>query len=154
MTSRKLAIAAIVLWLVTLAVFGVFFVRGNTTAGSDKRTAIVLGTGERELILNEMRGLLTSTHAILEGLNNGDRAQIARAASQAGMASAADVNPALMSKLPLEFKALGMSVHHDMDDLAAAASGGKPAVDIQKMLTSTLAKCVSCHSAWQLQAAD
>lgn len=50
------------------------------------------------------------------------------------MASAADVNPALMAKLPLPFKSLGMSVHHDMDDLAKAATEGKPAAELQKQL--------------------
>ena len=67
------------------------------------------------------------------------------------MASAADVNPALMAKLPLPFKSLGMSVHHDMDDFAKAATEGKPAAELQKQLTNTLAKCVACHSAWQLK---
>ena len=33
-----------------------------------------------------------------------DRAQIEQAARSAGMAMAADVNPALMAKLPLPFK--------------------------------------------------
>ena len=154
MTTRYLSIAAILLWLVTIIVFGVFFVKGYTTAGSDNRTAIVLKSGERTLILSEMRGLLNSVYGVLSGLNKGDMAQVADAASKAGMAAAADVNPALMAKLPLEFKSLGMSVHRDMDDLAAAAGKGKSSPEIQTMLTNTLAKCVGCHSAWQVNAAD
>ena len=151
MKSNKVALLAILLWLATIMLFAWFFVRGNTVTGTDNRTAVVLGTGERNLILSEMRGLLAGTHDILEGINLNDPKQIAKAARAVGMASAADVNPALMAKLPLPFKQLGMSVHHDMDDLAQASENGKPASELQNMLTSTLSKCVACHNAWQLK---
>lgn len=154
MKSNKLAWAAIVLWLASLAVFAWFFVRGNTAAGTDDRTAVVLAPGERALILNEMRNLLGGVQGILEAINHNDMKQVARAARAVGTASAADVNPALMAKLPLPFKQLGMSVHHDMDDLAQAAENGKPPAELQTMLGNTLAKCVACHSAWQLKSGD
>lgn len=154
MNTNKLALGAILLWLVTVTVFAWFFVRGNTSAGTDKRTAIVLAPAERGLILTEMRAFLAGVHDILEGLNRNDVKQVARAARAVGTASAADVNPAIMAKLPLPFKQLGMSVHHDMDDLAQAAESGKPAAELQGMLTNTMTKCVSCHSAWQLKSAE
>ncbi|MDO8291322.1 MAG: hypothetical protein Q7T29_00440 [Gallionella sp.] len=154
MKSNRLAQIAMLLWIVTIAVFGWFFIRGNTTAGTDKRTAVVLQAGERELILSEMRGLLASTQGILEGANQGDLQRISKAASSAGMASAADVNPALMAKLPIEFKQLGLSVHRDMDEIAKAAEGGKPVPELLKMASDTLTKCVACHAAWQLKAAN
>ena len=66
------------------------------------------------------------------------------------MAAAADVNPLLMAKLPLAFKTLGMSVHRDMDEIANAAEGGKPASELLKMTSKTLAKCVACHASWQI----
>lgn len=152
MKSNKIAIFAILLWVISAAVFITFFVRGNTVSGTDNRTAIVLKAGERELVLSEMRGLLATTQGVLEGLNQNDMKRVAQAAQASGMAAAADVNPALMAKLPLPFKSLGMSVHHDMDDLAKAAAEGKPAAELQKQLANTLAKCVACHSAWQLKA--
>lgn len=154
MNARNFAIAATVLWLVTIAVLALFFVRGNTTTGTDNRTAVVLNSPERDLILSEMRGFLAGTQRILDGINRNDMKQIEEASRAIGMGSAADVNPGLMAKLPLTFKQLGMSVHHDMDDLAAAAKSEKPAAEIQGMLTNTLSKCVACHSAWQLKAAD
>jgi hypothetical protein len=152
MKSNKIASAAILLWVATVAVFAWFFIRGNTVAGTDNRTAVVLGAGERTLILSEMRGLLAGTYNILDGINRNDPKQIAKAARAVGMASAADVNPALMAKLPISFKQLGVSVHHDMDDLAQAAESGKPAAELQTMLTNTLSKCVACHASWQLKA--
>jgi hypothetical protein len=151
MKSNKIAITAILLWAVTVAVFAWFFVRGSTVAGSDNRTAVVLGASERDLVLQEMRGMLSATHGILEGINRGDMKQVAQSSRAAGMGAAADVNPALMAKLPLPFKQLGMSVHHEMDELAVAAESGKPAAELQQMLVSALSKCVACHAAWQIK---
>ncbi|MDD4978938.1 MAG: hypothetical protein PHI29_09930 [Gallionella sp.] len=154
MNTRTLSITAIALWLVTIVILATMFVRGNTTTGSDDRTAIVLNTPERDLVLTEMRGLLTSTQAILNGLNRNDMKLVADAARAVGMGSAADVNPSLMTKLPLSFKQMGMGVHHEMDALADAAQAGKSPAEIQGMLSNTLSTCVACHSAWQLKAAD
>jgi len=154
MKSSHLALIALFLWGATIVVFGWFFIRGNTIAGTDGRTAVVLQSGERDFVLSEMRGLLSATQEIMEGTNQGDWQRVFKAASAAGMAGTAEVNPALMTKLPLDFKTLGMSVHHDMDGIAKAAAGGTPAPEIQKMLSNTLTKCVACHSAWQLQAAN
>ncbi|NNM68957.1 MAG: hypothetical protein HKM00_03135 [Gallionella sp.] len=154
MKSNKTALIALLLWIVTIAVFAWFFIRGSTTAGTDGRTAVVLQASERDFVLSEMRGMLAATQGILEGANRGDMQLVIKSASAAGMGVAADVNPALMAKLPLDFKTLGMSVHHDMDDIAKAAASGTPASEILKMLSNTLTKCVACHSAWQLQAAN
>lgn len=151
MKSHKLALTAILLWLATIAVFAWFFVRGATTSGTDNRIAVMLAPAERSLVLAEMRNLLSGVHNILDALNRNDTKQAAIAARAAGMASAADVNPVLMAKLPLTFKQLGMSVHHAMDDLALAAESGKPAAELQTMLAGTLEKCIACHSAWQLK---
>lgn len=151
MKINKFALAAFLLWLATAIVFAWFFVRGTTAPGSDNRTAIVLAPAERGLVLSEMRNLLAAVQGIVSGLNQQDTKQVAEAARSAGMAAAADVNPALMAKLPLPFKQLGMSVHRDMDALAQAASEGKAAADLQKMLGDTLTKCVACHATWQLK---
>ncbi len=154
MKSNKLAQIALLLWIATIAVFAWFFIRGNTTSGTDGRTAVVLQANERDLILTEMRGMLASTQGILEGAIQGDLQRIAKAASAAGMDAAADVNPALMAKLPIEFKQLGLSVHRDMDEIAKAAEGGKPAPELLKMASNVLTKCVGCHAGWQLKATN
>lgn len=151
MKISKLTLVAFLLWIATIATFAWFFVRGSTAPGTDNRTAVVLAPAERDLILTEMRSLLSGVHDILDGLNKKDMQQVAKSARSIGAASAADVNPALMAKLPLEFKQLGMSVHHAMDDLAKAAEGGKSQTEVQLMLTETLSSCVACHSSWQLQ---
>ena len=151
MKTNKIATIALILWLITIAIFAWFFVRGNITPGTDNRTAVVLKTNEREFILAEMRGLLSATQGIMDAANQGDLQRIIKISKSVGMGSAVDVNPALMAKLPLEFKMLGMSVHHDMDQIAEAAVKGTQAPEIQRMLSDTLSKCVACHSAWQLK---
>ncbi|MCK9201930.1 MAG: hypothetical protein M0P59_09855 [Gallionella sp.] len=151
MKLSKLALFSLALWVATVATFAWFFVRGSTAAGTDGRTAVVLQVAERDLVLTEMRGLLTATHGILQGVSANDMKQVAAAARTGGMNAAADVNPALMAKLPLPFKELGMGVHHRMDDIAAAAENGKPAPEIMGMLTDTMSSCIACHASWQLQ---
>lgn len=152
MKSNKLALTALLLWVATIAVFAWFFVRGNTTAGSDGRTAIVLQPAERDFVMKEMRGLLAATQEIMEAGSQNDTQRIVKAARGAGMAGAADVNPALMVKLPVEFKKLAMGMHGDMDEIAKAGEAGKPAPELLKMTSSALEKCVACHQAWQIKA--
>ena len=86
--------------------------------------AIVLAPAERDLILGEMRMLLKAVHGVVTGLAGQDqeagRRQMEQAARSAGMGMAEDVNPALIAKLPLPFKQMGMSIHKDMDALAEA----------------------------------
>jgi hypothetical protein len=154
MKYNRIGLMALLLWIMTIAVFAWFFIRGNTRAGTDGRTAIVVQSSERDLILSEMRGLLSAVHGILEGANQGDLNRVVQSSRSAGMAAAADVNPLLMAKLPLAFKTLGMSVHRDMDEIANAAEGGKPAPELLKMTSNTVAKCVACHAAWQINAGN
>ena len=154
MKSNKIAFIALLLWVATIAAFAWFFVRGSTVPGTDGRTAVMLQPVERDFVLAEMRGLLLSVQGILEGAHQGDMQRIVRASRAAGMAAAEEVNPALMLKLPLGFKTLGMSVHRDMDEIAKAAESGAPVAEILKMASTTLGKCVACHSAWLIKAGN
>jgi hypothetical protein len=151
MKTNKLAQVALLLWAVTVAVLLWFFLRGNTDAGTDVRTAIMLHPAERALVLSEMSGLLVATQGILEGASQGDMPRIIKAARAGGMAGTAEVNPALMAKLPLEFKAQWMSVHHEMDGIAKAADDGRPTEELLKMTSDALKKCVACHAVWRLK---
>lgn len=151
MKSNTLAKIALLLWVATIAVFAWFFIRGNTTVGTDGRTAVVLQISERDFVMKEMRGLLAATQEILEGANQGDTQRIVKAARGAGMAGAADVNPTLVTKLPIEFKKLAMSMHGDMDAIAKAGESGKPVPELLNMASDTLKKCVACHAAWQIK---
>jgi len=144
------------LWIVTIGVAGWFFVQGWTTQGRDGRVQIVLAPTERDLILGEMRMLLKAVHGVVTGLavqnQETDRAQIEQAARSAGMAMAADVNPALMAKLPLPFKQMGMSIHKDMDALADAIVQKETPQQILQRLSSMTARCATCHDLYRFSA--
>jgi cytochrome c556 len=144
------------LWIVTIGVAGWFFVKGWTTEGTDGRMTIVLAPTERDLILGEMRTLLKAVHGVVTGLAGqdqaADRAQIEQAARSAGMHMAADVNPALMAKLPLPFKQMGMSIHKDMDALADAIVHNETPQQILQRLSNMTARCTTCHDLYRFSA--
>jgi hypothetical protein len=144
------------LWIVTIGVAGWFFVRGWTTQGTDGRTQIVLASTERDIILGEMRMLLKAVHGVVTGLAGqdqaADRTQIEQAARSAGMHMAEDVNPALMAKLPLPFKQMGMSIHQDMDALADSVAQKETPQQILQRLSSMTARCTVCHDMYRFSA--
>jgi len=142
------------LWALTVLALGSLFVRGTTQTASDRRTAVVLKPAEKDLVLAEMRVLLSAVQGTVAGLRTGERANTARIVRAAGMAQAADVNPALMAKLPLAFKQNGMSVHEDFDGLAAAIERGTTEEETLARLDSILQRCVGCHAGYRLQAAE
>lgn len=152
MSTRILSIVAVALWLLTAAGAVVIFVRGQTQVAPDGRTAILLAPDERNLVLAEMRGLLGSVQGIVDGVNAGDMKRVAQAARASGMAVAADVNPALMAKLPLEFKELGLSMHRRFDDIAAFADSGGSREQALAALSTQLSACVGCHESYRLEA--
>jgi hypothetical protein len=144
------------LWVVTIVVAGWLFVQGWTTKGSDGRTEIALTANERDLILGEMRQLLKGVHGVVTGLAGPDqppdRQQMEQAARAAGMGMAADVNPAIMAKLPLPFKQMGMSIHKDMDALADAIVHKETSQQILQRLSSMTARCTTCHDLYRFGA--
>ncbi len=141
------------LWIMTIGVAGWFFVQGWTTQGTDGRMQIVLAPAERDLILGEMRMLLKAVHGVVTGLASQDqeagRSQMEQAARSAGMGMAEDVNPALMAKLPLPFKQMGMSIHEDMDALADAIGQKETQQQILQRLSSMTARCTICHDMYR-----
>src|SRR5262245_38639810 len=102
--KANLGLIALTVWVVSAALLGYFFVRGWTSAANDQRTAIHLAPVERDVVLSEMRQMLHSVHNLVTGLSAGDAKIMEQAARASGMAMAADVNPVLIAKLPLDFK--------------------------------------------------
>lgn len=154
--KRKLCLAAIILWLVTLTAAGWLFVKGWTAKGSDGRTEILLASAERDQVLAEMRQLMKAVDGIIRGLGEPepDVKQIEEAARGAGMNMAADTEPAIMAKLPLPFKQLGMSIHKDMDALADAVAQNETPQQILGRLSSMTARCTACHDMYRFTASE
>jgi cytochrome c556 len=154
MNYRIVAWASLGLWLVTIVVAAVYFVRGQTAPSTDGRRAVLLSPAERDLVLGEMRTMLSSVHGVVQGASANDLKQVTAAARASGMQAAVDVNPALMAKLPLEFKELGMTVHQGFDDLATAVETGKANRDeVLRRLGTQLSACIGCHASFRIDVA-
>jgi hypothetical protein len=151
MTARSVGMAAIVVWVVGVLIAGWIFVKGWTTPGTDGRMEIVLAPVERDLVLREMRELLKAIHGVITGLSDPAQGmeEAERAARAAGMSMAVDVDPAIMAKLPVAFKQMGMSVHQDMDRLADAIARKEDAAKILSRVSSLTARCTTCHDLYR-----
>lgn len=150
MGKNKLSVIAILLWLVTVAVAGLFFVKGTTEMAEDGRVSIILKPNEKSFVLTEMRMLLEGVQGIIAGLSSGDLKQVAEEARRIGMASAVDVNPNLMMKLPVSFKQQGMELHKQFDQFAELAESGASAETLLAKLSEQLSSCVACHRIYRL----
>ena len=156
--KMQMGVVAVLLWVVTVAGAGWFFVKGWTVKGTDGRMEISLAPSERDLILGEMRQLLRSVHGVVTGLSDADREAGRKVAEQAaragGMGMAEDMTPAIMLKLPLALKQMGMSVHRDFDGLADGIARGESDAEILQRLSSITTRCTTCHEMYRLTAGE
>jgi cytochrome c556 len=152
--KSRWCVAVFVLWVITIAALGWFFIKGLTAEGSDGRTEILLATAERDQILAEMRQLLKAVEGVVRGLGEPqpDLKQMEQTARAVGMNMAADTEPAIMAKLPLPFKQMGMSIHKDMDALADAITQHETPQQLLKRLSSMTARCTACHDMYRFSA--
>ena len=146
-------------WLVSLllavalgAMVYLFVVRGAVEKSEDGRTAILLQGVERDLVLAEMREFLEGGQEITSSIGEGDFAAVAKHSTKIGSAAAGGVPLTLMSKLPIEFKTLGLETHSAFDDLAKLAIESKDAVAVIANLSDVLNNCTTCHEGYRLAA--
>lgn len=141
----------VLLALVTGVAGYVFIIKGETVAGSDGRTVIVLDQGERSIILAEMRAFLESVQAITVAVAREDMAGVAVAARKVGAAAQQEVPASLVKKLPTAFKKLGFSTHQAFDQLALDAESFGDKEQTLEALGELMLNCVGCHAAYQIQ---
>ncbi|MCB1368762.1 MAG: hypothetical protein KDK00_13415 [Rhodobacteraceae bacterium] len=148
-------------WFVSLILAGVIaygayvvMVPGHTAPSSDGRTAVLLAEGERDKVLGEMRVLLETVQAISENLAAGNVEAVPALARAAGMAAAAGESPAMMAKLPLEFKTLGLGTHQAFDDLADMAAMDPEPLEVLATMSQTMLNCTACHAGYRLAVED
>ncbi len=151
---KKLAIASLALWFIALGTAGYFFVKGTAVKGDDGRLAVKLHRAERNLVLGEMRALLSGVQTILEASLNNDMKVVETTSMSLGMKAAVDVNPTLMAKLPLDFKSTGMGVHKRFDDLALKVHKGASKDEVIREVSDIMLTCVGCHQAYRLDEVD
>ncbi len=135
---------------IILAMGYMFLLRGNTVASIDGRTAIVVTEPERQLLLGEMRGFLEAIQEITEAIGDDDMDTVGTVARAVGSASTGGVPVALMGKLPLEFKTLGLSTHNLFDELAMNAEDIGDASIMMTGVSNLLQNCTSCHAGYKI----
>lgn len=121
MNTKMLATVAIVLWLASAGFVGFKFMTGTTVETTDGREAIVLSAGERDFVLNEMRGMLAGVQEIIAAANANDMEALQETALRVGTAEVEGVPVETMMKLPMEFKKLGRATHVGFDEVAQAS---------------------------------
>ncbi|WP_456407184.1 hypothetical protein [Thiolapillus sp.] len=127
---------------------------GSVVQAPDGRQALQLTTAERNMVLGEMRDFLVAVQAIIAATNTEDMAAAATAARKVGMAAQTAVPPALIGKLPLEFKKLGFGAHSKFDQLALDAEQLGDPQQTREQLANLMNNCVACHATYSLVATD
>ena len=145
---KKVAIVSFALWIASVG-FIVYKMQYGNAVMVDQRMEISLLPEERQLVLGEMRSLLVGLKGIIKGLSTDDFELVKESAIGNGMGMAQDINPALMTKLPMSFKAMGMGVHKSFDELAAKIPGATRK-EILKEVDVIMTSCVTCHSAFKI----
>lgn len=130
-----------------------FIVVGEVTEASDGRQAILLQPDERDFVLAEMRLFLTSVQAISQAIVDDKPDQIASAAKMVGAEVQQTVPPALIAKLPLEFKKQGFDTHQKFDLLAMDAEQIGDGMHSLKQLAELMQNCVACHAMYRIDPA-
>ena len=146
----KLAFASLLLWAITVAGAAFLYINGLTARGLDDRQIILLSQSEREHVLEEMRGLLDTVAQITAALARPDNATVARIAGNAGSKGMSGESPALIAKLPIDFRTGGANMHANFDQMAAAARGGASQARMTTMLSEQLSGCVACHASYRM----
>ncbi|MEI7014125.1 hypothetical protein [Leptospira licerasiae] len=153
MKKIPLGLISLVLWAISASVFLYFFFSGNVSESIDGRTAIHLNPQEKNLVLTEMRGLLTSVNGIVAALADEDykKAELAASASGMGMVKKLeDEEKTILLKLPIEFKQLGFGTHAQFDKIAEDLRQKKEPKIILKELDKLTQNCVRCHATYKI----
>ena len=142
----------VVLALLLAGIAYKFVIQGNVTESADARTAILLESDERDLVLSEMRVFLESVQQITGGITADDMQLVVESARKSGSKAQMEVPGSLIGKLPLAFKKLGSDTHARFDELALDAEQLGDRDHALSQLSLILGNCVACHAAYRFEA--
>ena len=131
-----------------------FIFQGSASEGIDGRMAIHLNTGERDLVLAEMRAFLESIQQVTKGITADDMKLVAEYARKSGKAAQGAVPGTLVGKLPIQFKKLGFDTHAKFDQLALDAEEFGDSEHALSQLSLLMENCVGCHAAYRFDIAN
>lgn len=147
--SKKCSVVIVLLLLVIAGGIYKFIFQGSASEGTDGRMAIHLTTGERDLVLTEMRTFLESIQQVTKGVTAGDMKLVAESARKSGKAAQGAVPGTLVGKLPIQFKKLGFDTHARFDQLALDAEEFGDGEHAMSQLSTLMDNCVGCHAAYR-----
>ncbi len=117
----------------------------------DQRQLLDLKPEHRNIVLLEMRQLLTAVASIVDGVTKKDSDQIAAAAGPMGMQAMRGTPAEMRKQLPPGFRQLGRQVHQQMDMIARDAEDlGDPQHSLNQ-LRDAMKTCVACHANYRLR---
>lgn len=147
--SKKCSGIIVLLLLVIAGGIYKFIFQGSTAEGTDGRMTIQLDSGERDLVLTEMRVFLESVQKIIRGITANDMKLVAGYARNSGKAAQGEVPGTLVGKLPLAFKKLGHDTHARFDQLALDAEEFGDSEHALSQLATLMENCIACHAAYR-----
>jgi hypothetical protein len=116
---------------------------------SDNRIKLVMAPAERAEFLAEMRKMLGSVQAIMQGIGDSNREQIAAAARLSGNVMARATPDKVRNRLPTAFKEMGGPTHMMFEELSIRAE-----TDDMDMLARDTGKlmnqCMACHAMFRV----
>ena len=152
--SKKCSVVIVLLLLVIAGGVYKFIFQGSASEGADGRMAIHLTSGERDLVLTEMRTFLETIQQVTKGITADDLKLVAESARKSGKAAQGAVPGTLVGKLPIAFKKLGFDTHAKFDQLALDAEEFGDSEHAMSQLSTLLENCVACHAAYRFDITD
>ena len=152
--SKICSVVIVLLLLVIAGGIYKFIFQGSASEGTDGRMAIHLTTGERDLVLTEMRTFLESIQQVTKGTIADDMKLVAESARKSGKAAQGAVPGTLVGKLPVAFKKLGFDTHARFDQLALDAEEFGDSDHAMSQLSTLMENCVACHAAYRFDIAN
>ncbi|HSA57461.1 MAG TPA: hypothetical protein VLE53_17245 [Gemmatimonadaceae bacterium] len=145
---------------------------GQLGQHQDTRQPIQLPAMQRDMLLAEMRGLLTAVNGVLRGLAARDTALMRQSAASGGMtammrgegmgmrrgAAGRGADSARMGEgrgmgasMPEGFRTLMHGTRSAFDSLALRIAAGVPSDTVIARLGSITSNCVACHASYRLE---
>jgi cytochrome c556 len=116
---------------------------------ADKRTVISLPAEQRDKLLTEMRGMLTSMQTIMDAASKMDVARIRNVAHAEGTTAVAQ-DSALVALLPQDFRKAEAETRTQFDALSEAVRGFTARDTTLAYLSRISQGCVGCHGKFRL----
>jgi cytochrome c556 len=116
----------------------------------DKRAVIALPANQRDVLLNQMRGMLTGMQTIMDAASKMDVARIRTIATSQGAGAIAGQDSALEKLLPQDFRKMEAETRAQFDALSEAVRGFTARDTTLAYLSRISQGCVGCHGKYKL----